>query len=306
MEDNNILEVKKIRKEYKNQVVLDNVNFSIRKGEIIGLVGPNGAGKTTIMSIIVGLINNYEGNVLIDGQDIKMNKKVYKKQVGCVIEAPGLYPNLTGYENLMYFSEVFGGISKEEVDEIVKLLGLKDYVHKKTKKYSLGMKQRLGIAQAVLGYPKLLILDEPTNGLDPNVIPHIRQFIKYVTEEKNISVLISSHILTEIEAICDRVLFIKNGKIIEEVNMHESIDANNEAFIFETDKTGELVEFFSSKSIDAVIIDERKVHVKITDKQAESFLPQLIQVGIVVKGMYKQKVSLEEKFIKSMGENVIE
>lgn len=94
------------------------------------------------MSIIVGLINNYEGNVLIDGQDIKMNKKVYKKQVGCVIEAPGLYPNLTGYENLMYFSEVFGGISKEEVDEIVKLLGLKDYVHKKTKKYSLGMKQR--------------------------------------------------------------------------------------------------------------------------------------------------------------------
>lgn len=126
------------------------------------------------------------------------------------------------------------------------------------------------------------------------------------TEEKNISVLISSHILTEIEAICDRVLFIKNGKIIEEVNMHESIDANNEAFIFETDKTGELVEFFSSKSIDAVIIDERKVHVKITDKQAESFLPQLIQVGIVVKGMYKQKVSLEEKFIKSMGENVIE
>lgn len=305
MEQINILEVKKIKKGYKNQVVLDDVNFSIRKGEIIGLVGPNGAGKTTIMSIIVGLINNFEGNVFIDGVDIRNGNKSYKKQIGCVIEAPGLYPNLTGYENLMYFSEIFGGIPKEEVDEIIKLLGLEDCVHKKTKKYSLGMKQRLGIAQAVLGYPKLLILDEPTNGLDPNVIPHIRQFIKYVTEEKNISVLISSHILPEIEAICDRVLFIKNGKIIEEVNMHENKEENNESFIFETEKTNELVNFFNLKSIEAVITAEQKVQVKITDKQAENILPELIQMGIIIKGMYKQKVSLEEKFMRSMGENTI-
>lgn len=305
MEQINILEVKKIKKGYKNQVVLDDVNFSIRKGEIIGLVGPNGAGKTTIMSIIVGLINNFEGNVFIDGVDIRKGNKSYKKQIGCVIEAPGLYPNLTGYENLVYFSEIFGGIPKEEVDEIIKLLGLEDCVHKKTKKYSLGMKQRLGIAQAVLGYPKLLILDEPTNGLDPNVIPHIRQFIKYVTEEKNISVLISSHILPEIEAICDRVLFIKNGKIIEEVNMHENKEENNESFIFETEKTNELVNFFNLKSIEAVITAEQKVQVKITDKQAENILPELIQMGIIIKGMYKQKVSLEEKFMRSMGENTI-
>lgn len=306
MENSNILEVNRVKKEYKNQVVLDDINFSIKKGEIVGLVGPNGAGKTTIMSIIVGLINNYEGNVLIDQQDIRMNKRLRKKQVGCVIESPGLYPNLTGYENLLYFSEVFGGVEKKEIDEIVRLLGLEDSVHKKTKKYSLGMKQRLGIAQAVLGYPKLLILDEPTNGLDPNVIPNIRHFIKHVTEEKNISVLISSHILPEIEAICDRVLFIKNGNIIEEVNMHENIEENNEAFIFETDKTEILAEFFNSKSISAEIIDERKVQVQITEKQVESFLAQLIQVGIIVKGMYKQKISLEEKFIKSMGRNIIE
>jgi len=305
MTNNNILEVHNVSKKYKDQIVLDNINFSIKTGEIVGLVGPNGAGKTTIMSIIVGLIKNYEGTVIIDGQNIK-NYKGSKKQVGCVIEAPGFYPNLTGYENLEYFGEIFGGVEKIQIDEVVKFLGLESSIHKKTKKYSLGMKQRLGIAQAVLGYPKLLILDEPTNGLDPNVIPSIREFIKNIASEKGISVVISSHILTEIEAMCDRVIFIKKGKLIEEVNMHESKAKSTSSYIFETDKRSELVNFFMSKSLKAEMIDGEKVKVEISDKEAKSVLPDIIQAGIAVSGMYKQKVSLEDKFIKSMGGNIVE
>ena len=168
------------------------------------------------------------------------------------------------------------------------------------------MKQRLGIAQAVLGYPKLLILDEPTNGLDPNVIPSIREFIKYIATERGISVLISSHILTEIEAMCDRVVFIKKGKIIEVVNMHESGKNSVAPFIFETNKLEELLKFFNSKSISAEIIDREKLKASITDIEAKELLPSILQEGIVISGMYKQKISLEEKFIKSMGGNVVE
>ena len=301
----NILEVDNVSKKYKKQTVLENINFSIKTGEIVGLVGPNGAGKTTIMSIIVGLIKNYEGTVKIAGQDIR-NYKGSKKQVGCVIETPGFYPNLTGYENLKYFGEIFGGVEKNQIDEVVKFLGLESSIHKKTKKYSLGMKQRLGIAQAVLGYPKLLILDEPTNGLDPNVIPCIREFIKNIASEKGISVVISSHILTEIEAICDRVIFIKKGRLIEELNMCENNVKNTSAYIFETDKRSELVNFFMSKSIKAEMLDEGKVKVEISENEAKYVLPDIIQAGILVSGMYKQKVSLEEKFIKSMGGNIVE
>ncbi len=301
----NILEVDNVSKKYKKQTVLENINFSIKTGEIVGLVGPNGAGKTTIMSIIVGLIKNYEGTVKIAGQDIR-NYKGSKKQVGCVIETPGFYPNLTGYENLKYFGEIFGGVEKNQIDEVVKFLGLESSIHKKTKKYSLGMKQRLGIAQAVLGYPKLLILDEPTNGLDPNVIPCIREFIKNIASEKGISVVISSHILTEIEAICDRVIFIKKGRLIEELNMCENNVKNTSSYIFETDKRNELVNFFMSKSIKAEMLDEGKVKVEISENEAKYVLPDIIQAGILVSGMYKQKVSLEEKFIKSMGGNIVE
>lgn len=306
MNNYNMLEVDNVSKKYKDQVVLENISFSIKKGEIVGLVGPNGAGKTTIMSIIVGLIKNYEGNVKIDGQNIKSRSKGSKKQVGCVIEAPGFYPNLTGYENLKYFGEVFGGVERVQIDEVVKLLGLESSIHKKATKYSLGMKQRLGIAQAVLGYPKLLILDEPTNGLDPNVIPTIREFIKNIASQKEMSVVISSHILTEIEAMCDRVIFIKKGKLIEEVNIHENKEKSAISYIFETDKSKELVNFFKSKSIKAEMINGEKVKVEISDDEAKSLLTHIVQAGIAVGGMYKQKISLEEKFIRSMGENIVE
>lgn len=239
---NKILEVRNVSKKYGKKEVLRNVSFVIYSGEIVGLVGPNGAGKTTLMAIIAGLIRNYEGNIYIDGRNIKEGS-VEKKQVGCVIESPGFYPNLTGYENLKFFSKIFGNVNDSEINEVVKLLGLEKVIYQKTVKYSMGTKQRLGIAQAVLGDPRLLVLDEPTNGLDPNITPVVRNFLKDIVRKKSIGILISSHVLSEIEAICDRVLFIRNGEVIEEVNLNQE-NKTSVSYIFETNSVEDLVKFF--------------------------------------------------------------
>lgn len=300
------LEVNEVTKRYGSQTVLDKISFSLNKGEVVGLVGPNGAGKTTIMSIITGLVKNYSGQVLIDGRDIKDKRRVKEKYIGCVIDTPGLYPNMTGLENLRFFSHFFGNVSEAEIVEIVKMLGLENSVNKTVKKYSFGMRQRLGIAQAVLGYPKLVILDEPTNGLDPNIIPGIRQFIKYISAEKGITVLISSHILTEIEAMCDKALLIKSGSIIEQLQIR-SVETNDSVpFVFETTKATELQVYFKEISISSSLENSHKVIALLHENEIESTVTQLIQKGITIKSIYKQKTSLEDKFLKSIGENKVE
>ena len=205
-----ILELKNISKEYKNYKALDNVSFSLNEGEIVGLIGPNGAGKTTFMRIIVGLIKRYDGEVNLFGNT----------SIGCVIETPAFYPYMTGYENLKYIAEL-NDVSTEKVMETIELLGLKEALNKKVKEYSLGMRQRLGIAAALLREPKLLILDEPTNGLDPTGIHELREYIKDIAVKKGITVLISSHILSELEKLCDRAIIIKHGKAIDLLDVNK-------------------------------------------------------------------------------------
>lgn len=204
-----VAELININKQYGKQLVLKNVSITIREGEVVGLIGPNGAGKSTLMKILVGLIRNFEGKV-----ELPLYQKG-RKNIGCVIETPGFCGSCTGYDNLKYFAELSGCRSKDEIDEVIRILDIEEFIHKKAAKYSLGMKQRLGLAQAILGEPRLLVLDEPTNGLDPNVVPEIRRFIRYISKEKGIAVLISSHILSEIELMCDRVIGINKGIIID-------------------------------------------------------------------------------------------
>ncbi len=210
-----VAKLNNVSKRYGHHGILKNVSLTITQGEVVGLIGPNGAGKSTLMKILVGLIRNYEGTV-----EMPLNQKG-KKNIGCVIETPGFFGNCTGYDNLKYFAELSGCKSEKEIDEIIQLLGIDEFIDKKASKYSLGMKQRLGIAQAIMGEPVLLVLDEPTNGLDPNVIPEIRKFIHYISKVKGIAVLISSHILSEIEMMCDRVIGIDHGVIIDNATMDE-------------------------------------------------------------------------------------
>lgn len=294
-----ILKINNVTKIYGKQTVLDKVNLSLEEGEIIGLIGPNGAGKTTLMKIITKLVKKYDGDVYIKGENIKTNKKHDTKQIGCVIETPGFYPELTGYENLLFFAEVSGLKDKNEINEIIKRLGIESYVNKKAKNYSLGMKQRLGIAQAVLAYPPILILDEPTNGLDPAIVPELRKFIKYIAKEKNIAVLISSHILSEIELMCDKVAFIQEGKIIKIESLDKG-ESDTAVIALVTSKLEELRNFLEHKKLDYKTLSKDKLQVVVKTNELENLVSAIGKENIPLRGVYEIKESLEEKYLRTM------
>ncbi len=219
-----VLTVQNLTKEYGNKRVVDNVNFSVFAGQIFGFVGPNGAGKSTTIRMITGLTPITNGDVRICGYSIKYAYKKAIENIGGIIEMPQLYPYLSGMKNLKILASFYGKAASTRINQIVKLVGMENRIHDKVSTYSLGMKQRLGIAQALLGKPKLLILDEPTNGLDPNGIVEMRHILRTLAEKENMAIIISSHNLAELEQMCDVIGLINNGRIIEHKTMRE-IDA---------------------------------------------------------------------------------
>ena len=217
----NVLEVKGLKKRLGKREIIKGINFSVKDGEIFGFLGPNGAGKTTTIRMLVGLIAPNEGEIKICGKDVQKEKEEALKNVGAVVENPELYKYLSGRENLMQIARI-RKVSKEEVEELIELVGLKDRIDDKVKKYSLGMKQRLGLAAALIGEPRLLILDEPTNGLDPSGIIDFREVVKKAAKEKGMAVFISSHILSEVQNLCDRVAFTNGGVIKSVEDIHDN------------------------------------------------------------------------------------
>lgn len=222
---NYVIETKNLTKKYKNQIVLDSVSIKVEKGKIYGLLGKNGAGKTTTMSIILDLTRPSDGEVRLFGVDSKGNPQVYSR-IGSIIETPGFYYNLTGFENLRILAELRGNYSEKNVKKALKIVSLDNENKKLVKHYSLGMKQRLGIAAAIMDFPELLILDEPINGLDPVGIQDMRKLFKNLVNEYDMTIFISSHILSEIEHIADIIGIIDKGKLVEEIsmdNLHEKL-----------------------------------------------------------------------------------
>ncbi len=289
-----ILELKNISKEYKDYKALDNVSFSLNKGEIVGLIGPNGAGKTTLMRIIVGLTKQYNGKVnLIDNTSI-----------GCVIETPSFYPYMTGYENLKYLAEL-NDVSTEKVMETIELLGLKEALNKKVRGYSLGMRQRLGIAAALLREPKLLILDEPTNGLDPAGIHELRAYIKDIVIKKEITVLISSHILSELEKLCDRAIIIKHGKVIDLLDINKSTKYDDVIVIIKTNDVINTKKVFLENKIKVIDVRKDQISVSVNKELADEIVELLTSNNIKFTGLYQEKQSLEDTFLDIIDENKI-
>src|SRR4051812_39134209 len=215
MEKKITLSVKNLKKVIGKKEIIKGLTFDLREGEVFGFLGPNGAGKTTTIRMIVGLIKPTSGSIEICGSNIEENFQEAMTNLGCIVENPELYPYLSGYNNLLHFSRMLEGIGEERIKETIAFVGLDDRIHDKVKTYSLGMRQRLGIAQALLNRPKVLILDEPTNGLDPAGIREMRQFIRNLAENEGLSVLVSSHLLSEIQLLCDRVAIMKKGEIIQ-------------------------------------------------------------------------------------------
>ena len=221
-----VLVCENLKKQVKRKVIIDNISFSVDKGEVVGLIGPNGAGKTTIIKSILGLINLTEGKVTINGYDIKKDFVKAIEKVGAIVENPDSYMYLSGYDNLKITANNYKGITKSRIDEVTKIVGLENRIKDKVSTYSLGMRQRLGIAEAIINNPELLILDEPTNGLDVEGIIEIRNLIKNLSHQ-GIAIIISSHNLTEIDNLCNRIIAIKNGKMIVDETIEEFKTSDN-------------------------------------------------------------------------------
>ncbi|MCQ2564553.1 MAG: ABC transporter ATP-binding protein, partial [Clostridia bacterium] len=216
-----VLKVSNLSKDYGQKTVVNNISFSLFAGQIFGFVGPNGAGKSTTIKMITGLTSITSGSIKICGFDVKNCFSYAINNVGAVIETPQLYPYLSGLKNLKLFASFYGKKAVARIPDIVKLVGMENRINDKVATYSLGMKQRLGIAQALLNKPRLLILDEPTNGLDPNGIVEIRNVLRVLAEKEHIAIVISSHNLAELEHICDTIGIINNGRLIEYKTMED-------------------------------------------------------------------------------------
>lgn len=217
-----VLSVEHLSKTIRGRRIIDDISFDVRPGEVYGFLGPNGSGKTTTIRMLVDLIKPSSGRVLVCGEDVNKHPERALRHVGSIVENPEMYGYLTGWENLDLFARMQDGIGDERIAEVARIVRMDERIHDKVKTYSLGMRQRLGIAQALLGSPKLLILDEPTNGLDPKGIKELRAFIRELAGQ-GMSVFVSSHLLSEIQLLCDRVAIIDGGRVIATGNVHELI-----------------------------------------------------------------------------------
>jgi ABC-2 type transport system ATP-binding protein len=217
-----VLTASHLTKVIGKRTIVDDVSFELHPGEVFGFLGPNGAGKTTTIRMLVGLIRPTEGSVTICGYDLRRDFENALRCVGCIVENPDLYRFMSGRENLEHFARMLGA-SHDEIERVASLVNLSHRLDQRVGTYSLGMRQRLGIAQALLGNPRVLILDEPANGLDPAGIREIRELLRTLAAEKQMAVFISSHLLAEIELICDRVAIIHKGKILRDGNVRDLI-----------------------------------------------------------------------------------
>lgn len=274
------------------------------EGDILGFIGPNGTGKTTTIKLILGLQNITSGKVYINGYDIEENFKKAIENVGTIVESPDLYMYMSGYENLKLVANLYKNVDKKRIDEIVKLVGLENRIKDKVSKYSLGMRQRLGIAQALLHRPKLLILDEPTNGLDPEGIKEVKVLLKKLAEQENMAILISSHNLAELDTFCNKISIIKNGEIVETNDIDTfKKDIKNNCYILEVEDSsviGSIVDYKMD------ILTETEVRVYIEKEKVPLLIKELVLRNVKIYNVSEENLSLEDAFLKKTGGNVIE
>lgn len=221
-----IIRIENLTKKIGRKIILHNLSFSVEKGKIVGIVGPNGAGKSTLIKTMLGLYRITKGNIYINDCSIKSDLEKALKDIGCIIENPDVYNNLSGRENIELYAELNNMNDQDFINRLINLVKLGNRINDKVKTYSLGMKQRLGIACALANKPKILVLDEPTNGLDPFGIKELRELLKLINQKTNITIILCSHILEEMEKVCDEIIMIDDGKFIDKVVVSELRDKN--------------------------------------------------------------------------------
>lgn len=295
----NVLQIKNLQKGFKDTQVVNLSSLSVQQGEIYGFLGPNGAGKTTTMKMILSLISRTAGEIEVFGQSIGTDKQ-YLNQIGSMIEEPSYYPNLTGYENLLVFQKILG-FDKKNIQETLKIVGLDQPKNKKklVKDYSLGMKQRLALAFALVKKPRLLILDEPTNGLDPAGIHEIRELIIKLAKEQGITVFISTHILSEVEHIADRVGIINHGQLVYEgeirkIQSNKWLEVRGD-FRGRREAVSQVLFGYPCKMLE---IQEDKLKLtNLADQQISSLLRDLIVEKVPIYEVKQEQETLESIFL---------
>jgi ABC-2 type transport system ATP-binding protein len=303
-----VLSVKNVKKNIKNKPIIKGISFDVYAGEIFGFLGPNGSGKTTTIRMLVNLIKPTEGTISICGYDVHKNHNEAMQYVGCIVENPELYSYLTGWENLEHFARMLPNVDEQRIKEVVEIVGMHQRIQDKVRTYSLGMRQRLGIAQALLGRPKLLILDEPTNGLDPQGIKEMRDFIKRLAED-GLSLFVSSHLLSEIQQMCDRVAIISHGQVIQVGAVDTLIDQFGGKVVW-TVSPGEIAETLIKNSPLVQAIEESVIEkargieapiTRIVTQMDGDLIPQLtrtlVEAGVQLFSVEIKNPTLEDLFL---------
>lgn len=297
------LEVQSLTKKIGKKTIVDDVSFQVEKGEIFGLLGPNGAGKTTIIRMIVSLINRTGGDVIINGHNLDDSFKEAMSEIGAIVENPEFYKYMSGLKNIRHYERMaVKDISEKRRNEVIELVGLQHAMHQKVKTYSLGMRQRLGVAQSLLHNPSVLIFDEPTNGLDPQGIREFRDYLRKLADD-GISVLVSSHLLSEMQLMCDRFAIIEKGKLIHISSMHDSMEESKEMtreVIFEVSDSSEAAILIKEKGLYEGVIEANGDQIKLhLDKEKTMVINQLlVQNGVGVYGIVSHKATLEDRFLE--------
>ncbi|MDF2714126.1 MAG: transporter ATP-binding protein [Paenibacillus sp.] len=308
-----VLSVNRLKKKIKDKLIIKGVSFDVRRGEIFGFLGPNGSGKTTTIRMLVGLIKPTEGSIMLGGYDITKKPTEALRHVGCIVENPELYSYLTGWENLEHFARMIPGVTAERIREVTEIVGLDQRIYDKVRTYSLGMRQRLGIAQALLGSPSLLILDEPTNGLDPQGIKEMRDFIRKLASE-GLSLFVSSHLLSEIQQLCDRVAIISHGSVIAVGAVDELLQQNGSTVRWTVQPYERARELLAqaegvqlADSMQGGLDSDTQVETEtngrtLTVQMNEELIPglneRLIAAGIRISGIQIVNPTLEELFLR--------
>ncbi|UPW83063.1 ATP-binding cassette domain-containing protein [Lysinibacillus sp. Ag94] len=294
-----VIQIQQLSKSFKGVETVSNVNMNVKKGEIYGFLGPNGAGKTTIMKMILNLVKPTSGDIKILNQAISTTSYQYLSKIGSIIEYPEFYDRLTAKENLELHCEYIGVYEKGATEEALEIVGLNGVEHKKIHEFSLGMKQRLGIARAIVAKPEILILDEPINGLDPIGIKDIRELLLYLKEKLGITILISSHIVSEIESIADTIGILHHGKLLKEVKMDDIRKENMEYLEIKIDDVEKAIHVLENKLgiRKYEIVDRHCIRIFEHNISQSRINKELIFNDIAVNGIEKQQQHLEEYFL---------
>ncbi|MBP5492392.1 MAG: ABC transporter ATP-binding protein [Clostridiales bacterium] len=291
-------------KTFGKKTAVDHVSFDLHPGEVFGFLGPNGAGKTTLIKMVMGFIRPDAGTIIINGFNRKTHYEEAMESIGGIVENPEMYSNLSARLNLQMYARLHKNVTNERIDEVLRLVGLQDRANEAVKKYSLGMKQRIGLAQALLHRPKVLILDEPTNGLDPAGIHQLRDILKQTAHEEGTAVMVSSHLLSEMQLMCDRIGIISHGKLLQICSIDDLTKQAEQSSIYriKTSNPEAAQKILSQKEgLKISNLTSNTLDVEIDETGINECVRMMVASGSDILGVQKLESSLEEAFLEITG-----